>query len=210
MKWNEKVFGFGLLFVLGLILAFAPIKTNGKGKPDVRKLLVEMQRHNYYVSAEDLAHKIIDKEPGIVVVDVRNEDDFNRYHIPGSWHVPLKKLINNRQLQDMAQDNTIILVSNGNTLAAQAWLLLKQNGYKDVYILAGGMNHWVKVFSNPTPPKGAYTDDELFRYEFRKAAGPVMMGKMHVRQQEEHVQTKIKRPLLRKRHRPAKKLDEGC
>ncbi len=207
---NGKLFGFSLLFILGLILAFAPIKPNGNNKTDVNALLTEMQRHNYYVSPDDLAHKLIDKEPGIVVVDVRSEDDFNRYHIPGSIHIPLKNLLSNDQLHNLAQDDAIILVSNGNTLAAQAWLLLKQNGFKDVYILAGGMNYWVQAFSNPKPPKGTYTDDELFRYQFRKAAGPVLMGKMHVRQSEEHAPVQIKRPVLRKKHRPAKKLDEGC
>ncbi len=209
MKLSSKIIGFGLLVLLGLILAFAPVDRSARPQVNTKALLAELQQRNFYVSPEDLAHKIIDKEPGFVVVDVRSKEDYDKYHIPGSIHVPLNELLSSEQLKDLAQDNAIILTSNGNSMAAQAWLLLRQNGFDDVYILSGGMNYWVQAFSHPQPPKGAYTDDELFRYEFRKAAGPVMMGKAFVHQEDKQ-EVKIRKPVIRKRHKKTKQLDEGC
>ncbi len=209
MKWNAKVFGFGLMFVLGLILAFAPVPKNGNHKIDTKQLLAELQHHDYFIAPEDLAHMIIDKEPGFIVVDIRSNDDFKKYHIPGSIHIPINELLKNKELKALADENTIILISNGNTLASQAWLLLKQNGFNDVYILRGGLNYWVQIFTRPPKPAGTYTDDELFRYEFRVAAGPVMMGRKIV-QSEEKKQTKIAKPVIRVRKKKKATLDEGC
>ncbi len=210
MRWSSKLIGFGFLFVLGLILAFAPVDRAGHITPDTADLVNELQHRNYYISADDLAHSIIDKESGFVVVDVRGKEDFEKYHIPGSVNIPVTELLNNEYLREAAQNNTIILTSNGNTLASQAWLLLKQRGFKDVYILGGGMNYWVEAFGNPRKPTGAYTDDELFRYEFRKAAAPVMMGANIGATGTEAQKPKISKPVIRVRNNKKKQFDEGC
>ncbi len=208
MKISSKVFAFSLLFILGAILAFAPVDKMAHQQIDAKQLLNELQHRNYYITPDELAHMIIDKEPGFVVVDIRSKEDYNKYHIPGSLHIPLDQLLNNDELQDLASGATIILASNGNTLASQAWLLLKENGFQDVYILQGGLNYWVQAFNNPQKPTGFYTDDELFRYEFRKAAGPVMMGRKLATTQT--AETKISKPVIRRKNKKKAKFDEGC
>lgn len=210
MKISGKVFGFSLLFILGFILAFAPVDKMAIHQIKTEQLLQELQHRNFYITPDDLAHMIIDKEPGFVVVDIRSTEDFEKYHIPGSIHVPVDKLLENEELKSLAADNTIILASNGNTLASQAWLLLKENGFNDVLILQGGLNYWVEAFNNPKKPTGFYTDDELFRYEFRKAAGPVVMGNKFANNEPEKKETKISKPVIRVKKKKKAKFDEGC
>ena len=210
MKMNFKVFGFSLLFILGMILAFSPIEKMSNCQMDINQLLNELQHSHYYISPDDLAAKIIDKEPGFVVVDIRSKEDFDKYHIPNSLHVPVKDILTNEDLKNLQEDNNLILVSNGNTLASQVWLLLKENNFKDVYVLQGGMNHWVDVFAHPQKPTGTFTDEELFRYEFRKAAGPVMMGSKIAAGDTKKKERKISKPVFRAKKKKKPKLDEGC
>ena len=88
MQISLKTIGFSTLLLLGLILAFTPLDTVRKEQIPTKTLLEELQKSSVYVQADELAHWIIDQEPGIHVVDIRSEKDFNNYHIPGSVHIP--------------------------------------------------------------------------------------------------------------------------
>ena len=209
MKISAKTIGFGILLLLGLILAFTPVDTVHKNQIPTQTLLKELEQGSVYMQADELAHWIIDKEPGFAVADIRSEKDYNSYHIPGSIHVPFDQLANIEKLDLFDKSNTLILASNGNTKAGQAWILLKQMGFQDIFILAGGMNHWVKIFSNPERPKGSYTDDELFTYQFRKAAGAAVMGHS-LTITESSTETSKPRPVRRRHKKATKKVDEGC
>ncbi len=210
MQISLKTIGFSILLLLGLILAFSPLDTVRKEQIPTKTLLEELQKESVYVQADELAQWIIDKDPGIQIADIRSEKDFSNYHIPESIHIPFGQIENIEKSDLFDETKMLILASNGNTRAGQAWILLKQLGIKDVYILAGGLNHWVQNFSNPEHPKGAYTDDELFTYQFRKAAGTVMLGQtLSVAQDNKATDAKPK-PIRRKRKKAKKKVDEGC
>lgn len=209
MKLTARNIGFGTLVLLGLILAFAPVERTSKQALSVQELTKELQTNDYYVSADELAHWIIDKQPGIAIVDIRSDKDYVQYHIPGNAHIPFSNLTESKELQELRDADMIVLVSNGNTRASQAWLLLREMGFDNVYVLQGGINYWVKAFSNQQKPQGLYADDELFTYQFRKAAGPLMMGKK-VAAQSEEADAQITKPRVRIRKKKAAKVDEGC
>ncbi|RMH60436.1 MAG: rhodanese-like domain-containing protein [Calditrichaeota bacterium] len=209
MNISSQNIGFAVLFLLGLILAFSPVDEMNVSKvADKELLLSQLHSQSNYVEPEEVADWIINKEPGLQIVDIRTGEDFAKYHIPGAVHIPLERLLDKASLEMLNSDGTIVLASNGNTKASQAWLLLKEKGYDDVYALHGGMNYWVEIFSAPKKPQAPYTDDEIFRYQFRVAAGPVMMGKQVVPQQQTTV---TPRKTIKPRRRAAKKkVDEGC
>ncbi len=210
MKVKAQNIGFAVLIILGIIIALSPVDQMASHKIDLKTVVSELSKTNY-VQPDEVAAWIIDKDPGFIVVDVRSGNDFKKYHIPGSENIPINKLLDDETLQDMPKDETIVLVSNGNTKASQGWILLKQLGYNDVYVLQGGMNRWVAVFSNPPKPNSNYTDDELFTYQFRVAAAPVMMGKAVAAQNDTAPQTQIKKaPVKRFKKKKKKKIDEGC
>lgn len=210
MKISSRNIGFGIMLLLGLILAFSPVdKMNISKVADRELLLSQLHSQSNYIEAEDVAHWIIDKEPGVFIVDIRPAGDYMKYHIPGAINIPLEKLLEKSSLELMDPSATLVLTSNGNTKASQAWLLLKEKGYDDVYVLHGGMNHWVEAFSAPRKPVEPYTDDEVFRYQFRLAAGPVMMGTARAAQATREAPVKP-RTIKRKRRSVKKKVDEGC
>ncbi len=210
MNWQSKYIGFGVLILLGLILAFAPVDRAIHQTVPAEKLIKELQKSDYYISADELAHWIIDKQPGFIVVDIRSDQDFINYHIPGALHIPLANLLDPDNLETLSDAEMVVLASNGNTRAGQAWLLLKQKGMDNVFILQGGLNYWVNIFTNPKKPEGVYTDDELFAYHFHKAAGPVLMGNKAALQNETQQDSPKPKPKPRIRKKKAAKVDEGC
>jgi len=210
MQVSGKNLGFGILILLALILAFIPDTSTGKKSISNQALIEQLQQGGIYVQADELAHWIIDQDPGFQLIDVRSAQDYGKYNIPHNEHIPFEKLTSDESEEILDNDKMIILASNGNTRAGQAWILLKQMGYDEVYILAGGLNNWVQAFNNPKHPSGAYTDDELFTYQFRKAAGTVMMGTSAAIVDDVDAGHSKPKPVLRKRKKKKKKDDEGC
>ena len=125
-------------------------------------------------------------------------------------HLNFEKLTDSQALELIDPYKMIVLTSNGNTRAAQAWIFLRQLGYSDVYILAGGVNHWVNVFSNPETPNDGITDDELFTFEFRKAAGSAMMGTAIPASNIQSDDNTIKPKPVRRKKKTKPKNDDGC
>jgi 3-mercaptopyruvate sulfurtransferase SseA len=103
----------------------------------------------------------------------------------------------------------VVLYTNGGTHAAQAWVLLQQEGFKNTAVLLGGLNYWVDVYSNPNPPEGVHADSEIFDYQFKVSAGKYFMGNVEAKDKASETVKPAKIPIpLRKKK--SKSADEGC
>ncbi len=112
-------------------------------------------------------------------------------------------------MYELNNEKLIILYSNGGTHAAQGWVLLQQEGFKNSAVLLGGLNYWVDVYTNPEPPTGHYADHDMFNYQFLKSAGSNLMGNS----QSIESASEVKKPVnLKPRTRKKKKkaADDGC
>jgi len=209
MKLSAKYLGFSTFGLLAFILAFAPVDKMSDVNPVTKNQLIkQINDQMLYIEADQVAHFVIDKDPSIQIIDVRSERDYNNYNIPGSYSIPLEKLLHVESLEMINPDKIIVLASNGNTLAGQAWILLRESGFKDVYVLHGGLNHWVQIFSNPQLENSTVTDDEIFTYQFRKAAGAVMMGTNVVAGEGAKESATKPRPVIKTKKK--KKSNDGC
>ncbi len=74
------------------------------------------------------------------VIDVREPNEFNDGHILGARNIPYTQL--EYRTAELRKDKPIYLYENGMTLANRASLLLKNEGYKNIYRLKGGYNDW--------------------------------------------------------------------
>jgi rhodanese-related sulfurtransferase len=209
MTVSGKYLGFAALILLGVILAFSPIDEMSVKKVTTDELLHQLHNQSSYITADEVAHMIIDKDPSFQIIDIRSQEDFKAYSIPGSFNLPIGKLFVPEAADLIDPDKNLVLVSNGNTKAGQAWILMRSNGYEDVFVLQGGMNYWVNVFSNPKQPDVGAVDDEIFRYQFRKSAGPIMMGQENIVASSGSEPEKPK-PVKRVRKKKKKQVDEGC
>jgi rhodanese-related sulfurtransferase len=79
------------------------------------------------------------KEPTPMVLDVREPDEYEAGHIPGSKLVPLGTL--DQHLDELPKDREIVVVCRSGGRSAHATQLLKHSGYK-AFNMAGGMLAW--------------------------------------------------------------------
>ncbi len=108
--------------------------------PTYRELLQQTRSEISEVDATEAKARIESGEP--VVVDVREQDEWDEGHIPGAVHVPRGHL--ESRIERLAPDPSrpvVIYCSAGNRSAFAA-KTLAELGYEDVVSLAGGFTDW--------------------------------------------------------------------
>jgi rhodanese-related sulfurtransferase len=80
-----------------------------------------------------------------VIVDVREDSEWNEQHIPGAIHIPLAQL--NKRLSELKQyqDSPVITQCKSGRRSAQALDVLKSAGFSKVYNMDGGIMAWDKA-----------------------------------------------------------------
>jgi hypothetical protein len=73
--------------------------------------------------------------------------------------------------------------------------------------MEGGLNYWAEVIMNPLPPATTSANEEIARYQFRKAAGEALSGNATVEQAETSVE--IAKPPIKQRPQ-RKRVQGGC
>jgi rhodanese-related sulfurtransferase len=75
----------------------------------------------------------------LVVLDVREQDEWDAGHIEGAQHIPLGEL--GARLGEVPADRQVLCVCHVGGRSARATLFLSQHG-RNVVNLAGGMDAW--------------------------------------------------------------------
>ncbi len=161
-----------LPLLLGAIwLAFLPNKRYKYHEVDAKELLYELNQNDRYISTDDVAKAIITQDPSVILVDVRANDDYTKFTLPGALNIPFDSLLNDNYRSYLDQDvYTVVLFSNGSSLADQAWLVLHRMGYEGTKVMKGGLNSWIETIIRPTKPEEYAAPEEWELYEFRKGA----------------------------------------
>lgn len=110
----------------------------------------------------------------LVVLDVRPEADFNRFHLLDAERTTLDALRGEagRALAGPAYTTAVkVLVSNDGRDAVEAWRLLRAHGARHAYVLDGGVNLWLDVFRDGRTDARATDDGERLRHAFPSALG---------------------------------------
>ncbi len=92
------------------------------------------------IDVDALARRLA-SDDGVLVLDVRDDDEFERGHIPGSLHVPYGHLL--ERLGELPRDRTIAAVCSGGKRSGLAASLLQREGYDSViHVAHGGTGTW--------------------------------------------------------------------
>jgi hydroxyacylglutathione hydrolase len=83
----------------------------------------------------------LDEEDGLLVLDVRDPDEFAEAHIPDSRHIPYGHLI--ERLSELPRDRTIAAICSGGKRSGLAASLLQREGFsRVVHVGHGGVGTW--------------------------------------------------------------------
>jgi rhodanese-related sulfurtransferase len=79
------------------------------------------------------------EKPDAVVLDIRQESEFESGHVPGAIHIELGALAN--RLGEIADAPTVVMCGHGERAMGAASLLARA-GHRDVLVLDGGPEEW--------------------------------------------------------------------
>ena len=79
---------------------------------------------------------------GVVVLDVREPDEYEQGAVPGSIHIPRGTLETNIEMRIPDHDTPLVVICAGGTRSAFAAKTLTELGYTDVVSVVGGFNRW--------------------------------------------------------------------
>ncbi len=165
------------LILLGFVIAMVPENTTEPYKLTAEQMLIEVQGAAEMVIADDVAHWLISKDPSLQLIDVRTPDEYQKYHLDGSVNIPLSTILSDEYRDYVDQGIKMnVLYSNGTLGSHQAWMILRQLGFENNYVLQGGLNYWFETIMNPQAPSVTSADEEFAKYDFRKAASGVFGG----------------------------------
>jgi len=92
------------------------------------------------VTAEQLESQL----DQVFLLDVRNKDEFTEYQIPGSVNIPMDELFDEKTLEKIPKDKTVVTICPHGNRAMVASFALTRAGI-DSQTLAGGLAGWNQI-----------------------------------------------------------------
>lgn len=170
-KW--RIGGAAVLFAI--VAAIIVI-----GQPDVNEkweaIAVEKQpmldERAIQVHPGEVLTNIEDPKIVVKLIDVRPESDYNIFHLKYAENIPLDDI--NEWIPSflLAESNTLyVVMSNDEGLATEAWKMMVSESIPNVYILEGGLNNWLALFTEDMEQITSIKGEEMLMYNFDIALG---------------------------------------
>lgn len=155
-----------LAILLGILAAFiGNPQDNTTTTVNIKELSMTADKNVNSVSVQELSNWIIQGKMDYRLVDLRTSAEYDEYNIPSSECVPISSLTKS----DLMRNEKIILYSDDDIVASQAWFILKSDGYQSVSILKKGMEAWKSEIVFPSCNCGEHSTAELKQLHTKKA-----------------------------------------
>lgn len=185
---SEKMQGY----LAGLVVICLALAVVIVGVPSPEEILAEENearlaaRSVFVAPAEllDLTHYNGD-DLHLLMLDVRSAEDYENFHIPGAQNMPVAEVATVLETDLITDTTAIVVMSNDETAALEAWWTLASHEGVSAYMLCGGVNNWLGTFvdeslkeslavAEPQDDEAAYVFDGSLMAEAgkRRAAEP--------------------------------------
>jgi rhodanese-related sulfurtransferase len=165
-------------------LLLASLVVMGKGQPspaqkfellgaEVRKPLED---RSLFVHPAEVVALRKDLNLQVGVLDLRDEHDFNLFHLGGARRVDPAALVRAAPLQELLArpaSSVTFLVGNGEERAVVAWKELKAAGVGNLYVVEGGIDRWLELYGPPAcvaEKVAAGREESVWRFAFATGA----------------------------------------
>lgn len=166
-----------IVIPLGAILAAVPADRVKHFQLTADELLQEAGAGVQFISPDVVADMLVQKDPSLQLIDVRTPEEFDGFSLPGAINVPLSNLLAEEYTDLLNQDARMnVFYSNGSVSANQAWMITRQLGYENNFVLEGGLNYWFGNILSATAPAQTSPNEEFAKYDFRKSAAAALGG----------------------------------
>jgi rhodanese-related sulfurtransferase len=156
--WAEvnKVPGRGAqAFAGALVAASLVLVVTGQPDPEAKfarmgpQVMKSVEERGIFVDPAEVVALRKDIGVQVVVLDLRDERDFNLFHIGGSHRASLADLEATERLKtllDAPPTTVTFLVGTGEASALKAWKHLTAQGVPNLYVVDGGVNRWLERY----------------------------------------------------------------
>lgn len=151
MKLSLRILAITALSLAALAAVAGSPRRGNTTSLDIASLARDVQTEADHVTAVELARWIRDRKPNLRIIDIRDSAEFEEYHVPQAERLPIEAVVNAK----FTPGETIVLYSGGGAHAAQAWVLLRARGDKNVFFLRGGIAEWLDEVMNARIPVNA-------------------------------------------------------
>lgn len=83
------------------------------------------------------------------VIDVREHDEYGKGHIEGAVNIPLSQIKEHIGSLDAYKNNQLLVVCQDGSRSASAGKIIAKAGFKDVFVITGGMQSWQEDYKYP-------------------------------------------------------------
>ncbi len=210
IRIKPRILLTSVIIILALVIAMVPENTTQPYKLTAGEMLEEIQFGTEMIHPDELADWLVNDDPSIQLIDVRTPQEFEVFHLDNAINIPVADILSEEWVDYLDQGIRMnILYSNGTTAAHKAWMILRQLGYENNYVLQGGLNYWTETILNPTAPRVTSPDDEFARYDFRQAASQKFGGGGALAAPATDTKTAAPKPPI-KRKKKKKAPEGGC
>lgn len=88
--------------------------------------------------------QMVERKDNVVLLDVREPNEWNLGHIPGAVHIP-RGTMETKVEQVIPRDSEVVIYCAGGNRSALAADTLQQMGYNKVSSMADGWRGWMQV-----------------------------------------------------------------
>jgi rhodanese-related sulfurtransferase len=87
--------------------------------------------------------RVNDVPADALLLDVREDDEWQAGHIEGAVHIPMSGLM--QRVDEVPKDREVVVVCKVGGRSAQVTAFLRQRGWENVHNLDGGVVAWVEA-----------------------------------------------------------------
>ena len=162
-------------------------------------MLLELNDERRFLSTDQVAKIIINKDPSYQLIDIRDVNSYQAYQLPGAVQLDLDAITSDSAIEELAcAKYNHIFYGNGNLLADRAWYLHRLSGCQGGFVMKGGLNEWTKNILSPEVPPETADTEEMDLYAFRKAVSLFLTGNSSELETEPYIQAKPKKSITLK------------
>lgn len=168
-KWRYAAAGTLLAGAFAVLLIGQPtIADRWASIADEKDIVLEERQ--VQIHPGELLDKLHDTQLKVMMLDVRDEVDYNLFHILDSQHVPVEEIPTIIEELHLEPANTLfVTISNDEAKATEAWKILQAESVPNAYVLEGGINNWLATFGEDDLTKnfnvGAGSDELCYIFD---------------------------------------------
>ncbi|MDY0077208.1 MAG: YeeE/YedE thiosulfate transporter family protein [Bacteroidales bacterium] len=162
-----------IMLVAAIVVLWLPDSPRAKWfETDAETVLQEAAEGKQFVQTEELAYKLLNpKENDYLLVDVRGDEAFAEFTLPGALHIPADKVLDlgyNKLLSEYKKP--VLFFGFSDTDANQAWMSLRRTGISDVFVLKGGLNQFFETIFFAETRTNTHEEMPIFEARFIERA----------------------------------------